>query len=120
MPGGDRTGPAGLGPMTGRQAGFCAGYPIPGFMSPAWGRGGGGRGGGCGGWRHHHGYFATGMPGWQRAWGAYRPPAGFAPFTKEQELEVLRNQAKSFEQALDDLRRRIREVESRAEGTATT
>jgi hypothetical protein len=124
MPGGDRTGPAGLGPMTGRQAGFCAGYPVPGFMSPAWGRGGGargwGRGGGGGGWRHHYGYFATGMPGWQRTWGAYPPPAGFAPFTREQELEVLRNQAKSFEQALDDLRRRIREVESRAEGTATT
>ncbi|MBN2210726.1 MAG: DUF5320 domain-containing protein, partial [Sedimentisphaerales bacterium] len=25
MPGGDGTGPAGFGPMTGRAAGFCAG-----------------------------------------------------------------------------------------------
>lgn len=33
MPGGDRTGPAGLGPMTGRAAGYCAGYPAPGFTS---------------------------------------------------------------------------------------
>lgn len=24
MPGGDRTGPMGMGPMTGRRAGFCA------------------------------------------------------------------------------------------------
>ena len=34
MPGGDRTGPAGMGPMTGRGAGFCAGYPMPGYMNP--------------------------------------------------------------------------------------
>jgi hypothetical protein len=35
MPFGDGTGPAGLGPMTGRAAGFCAGYPIPSYMNPA-------------------------------------------------------------------------------------
>ncbi|RKY23605.1 MAG: hypothetical protein DRP62_05580 [Planctomycetota bacterium] len=40
MPGGDRTGPAGMGPMTGRAAGFCAGYPVPGYMNPAMGRAG--------------------------------------------------------------------------------
>jgi len=34
MPLGDRTGPAGLGPMTGRAAGYCAGYPVPGYMNP--------------------------------------------------------------------------------------
>ena len=34
MPFGDGTGPAGLGPMTGRAAGFCAGYPVPGHMNP--------------------------------------------------------------------------------------
>jgi len=40
MPRGDRTGPAGLGPMTGRAAGFCAGYPVPGYMNPATGKAG--------------------------------------------------------------------------------
>ena len=40
MPRGDGTGPAGLGPMTGRAAGFCAGYPVPGFMNPIVGRAG--------------------------------------------------------------------------------
>ncbi|MBN1383204.1 MAG: DUF5320 domain-containing protein [Deltaproteobacteria bacterium] len=35
MPGGNRTGPAGMGPMTGRAAGFCAGYPTPGYLNPA-------------------------------------------------------------------------------------
>jgi len=38
MPRGDGTGPAGLGPMTGRAAGYCAGYGVPGFMNPNGGR----------------------------------------------------------------------------------
>ena len=126
MPRGDATGPDGLGPMIGHGAGFCAGSPFPGFMSRAWGRGGGGHGWGPGGrrggWRHRHGCFATGLPGWQRAWATYTPPVGAScvPFTKEQQLEMLREQAKSLEQSLDDLRRRIREVESSTEGAATT
>jgi len=33
MPGGDRMGPAGMGPMTGRMAGYCAGYSVPGYMN---------------------------------------------------------------------------------------
>jgi len=52
MPRGDGTGPAGAGPMTGRQAGRCAGYEAPGVVTPGPGRGlamvfgrrGGGRG----------------------------------------------------------------------------
>lgn len=39
MPGGDGTGPAGMGSMTGRAAGYCAGYAVPGYMNPAAGRG---------------------------------------------------------------------------------
>jgi hypothetical protein len=39
MPAGDRTGPGGLGPMTGRGMGYCAGFPGPGFMSPGPGMG---------------------------------------------------------------------------------
>jgi len=34
MPRGDGTGPAGMGPMTGRAAGYCAGYPVPGYVNP--------------------------------------------------------------------------------------
>ena len=34
MPFGDGTGPRGLGPMTGRGAGFCTGFGKPGFASP--------------------------------------------------------------------------------------
>lgn len=38
MPAGDGTGPLGWGPMTGRAAGYCAGFGIPGFMNPFRGR----------------------------------------------------------------------------------
>lgn len=37
MPAGDGTGTAGWGPMTGRAAGYCAGYALPGFMNPVYG-----------------------------------------------------------------------------------
>ena len=40
MPFGDGTGPAGLGPLTGRGAGFCAGFPVPGYINPVMGRAG--------------------------------------------------------------------------------
>lgn len=39
MPFGDGTGPQGMGPMTGRGAGYCAGFSRPGFANPIPGRG---------------------------------------------------------------------------------
>ncbi len=40
MPRGDRTGPEGNGPMTGRQMGYCAGNEYPGSanLNPGYGR----------------------------------------------------------------------------------
>lgn len=38
MPGGDGTGPMGMGPMTGRGAGYCAGNDVPGYANPLPGR----------------------------------------------------------------------------------
>lgn len=32
MPRGDRTGPIGLGPLTGRGAGFCSDFRFPGYL----------------------------------------------------------------------------------------
>jgi len=79
MPRGNRMGPGGQGPMTGRGAGYCAGYGAPGFASPGPGGGfGGGRSwGGRGGWRHRNWFGASGLPGWMRAW------AGAPDFTEE-------------------------------------
>ena len=113
MPRGDGTGPAGLGPMTGRAAGYCAGYPVPGYMNPIGGRGywGWGRRGGGFGWRNW--YYATGLTGWQRAALGFYPrpwgPIGIAP-SREQELDALKAQAKYFENALKDIRERIEEL----------
>jgi hypothetical protein len=107
MPGGDRTGPMGTGPMTGRAAGYCAGYPVPGYIDPIPGRGfgpGWGRG-----WQH--GFYATGLPAWARfgyppAWG-YGP---YAPPTPEQEAEGLKTQAEWLKDQLDAINQRIEEL----------
>jgi len=115
--------------MTGRAAGYCAGYPVPGFMNPGpggyWGRGG--RGGGRG-WRNW--FYATGLTGWQRAatglpafGGApqyaaqyaapYGPPSAPA-MSSEQELQALKDQAQGFTDALEGIKKRIEELESEA------
>lgn len=120
MPGGDGTGPVGLGPMTGRAAGFCASYGVPRFANPVFGGGfgaGRGRGGGRG-WRNR--FFATGLPGWQRAagWLAQTAVASFPmASTREQQIEVLKGQAKDFEAALEGIRRRIEELEAKTKGS---
>ncbi len=68
MPSGDRTGPRGLGSMTGRSAVFCTGNAQPGFTSPKnrqWYGVGMNRGrGGCRG--HRNMFYDTGLTGWQR------------------------------------------------------
>jgi len=123
MPRGDRMGPMGFGPMTGRAAGFCAGYGVPGYMNPVPGRGfwGGGWRGGGRGWRHW--FYATGVPGWARAgmgipgWGAvpypYTAPVPPA-MPAAAEVEALKTQAGYLEQTLQSLRERIQTLESQA------
>lgn len=121
MPFGDGTGPMGMGPMTGRGMGYCAGFPTPGYMNPGFGRGWFGFGRGRGrGWRHW--YYATGMPGWMRAgyglpaYGMGVPPV-YPPYppqapTPEAEVAMLKNQAEFFKKQLDEIQRRIDELES--------
>jgi len=129
MPGGDRTGPMGMGAMTGRGMGLCGGYATSGYMQPGWGYGGGfgrgfgrGRGGGGGGRGFRNRFYATGVPGW--AWGQGAPavpygaasvPYGAVPYgsapTKEGELDFLKQQADYFQGALEDLRVRMAELE---------
>jgi len=113
MPYGDRTGPLGLGPMTGRGAGYCAGYRMLGYMNPIPGRGWFGRGGGHG-WRHW--YYATGLPGWMRAgagypaFGAWFRSYGHEPTPKE-ELAILKEQAEILKKQLEDVQNRINTLE---------
>ena len=131
MPRGDRTGPSGFGPMTGRGAGFCAGYSMPGYMNPipggagtGFGQGFGGRGGGRG-WRNQ--YYATGLTGWQRAASglppAYAPvpPYPVAPpfavpaaqIAPQQETDALKNQIKFMEESIKAAQERITQLEEK-------
>jgi hypothetical protein len=125
MPRGDRTGPMGLGAMTGRAAGYCAGSEVPGYANPVPGRGlgmgfgrgrgarGRGFGGGGRGWRNM--YYATGLPGWMRSGGRAAPYGYPTPYQKadpEMEKQALKNQAEALQSELDFIKKRLGEIET--------
>jgi hypothetical protein len=112
MPFGDRTGPLGQGPGTGRGAGFCGGFSAPGFMNPAPRQGFGGRGGGRG-WRNW--FHATGLSGWQRAagWPAANAGQQEAASTSALEIQALKSQTASLESALEAIRKRLDGLEAK-------
>lgn len=72
MPGGDRSGPWGQGPRTGRSLGHCSGSERPGYASPRGPVGGYGGGVGRGygrGWGRGRGFgFGRGSGGRWRWW----------------------------------------------------
>jgi hypothetical protein len=123
-----------MGPMTGRGMGYCGSYDAPGWAnwSPGrrfygrggrgfhgrggWGGSGFGRGGG--GWGYRHWYHATGLPRWARAQqfaGFGVPPAVAygapdAPPAREQEVEMLKNEAEWLKEQLDAIGQRMDEL----------
>jgi len=117
MPRGDGTGPMGLGPMTGRAMGYCAGFAAPGFVNAGFGMGRGR------GFRRM--YYMTGLPGWAR-YGAY--PYGYAPYAgaypydyapyayqgiapEVDEKAALQNHADFLEKQLKEVRERLKGFE---------
>ena len=119
MPHGDGSGPNGLGPMSGRAAGYCAGSGVPGYMNSMPGSGRGGFWGGCAG-LHGSGrgrgnrnmFFATGLTGWQRAAERF----GGIAMSPKQELAALRAQVQFMEETKKSAQDRIVELEKN-EGT---
>lgn len=119
MPRGDRTGPWVMGPMSGRGAGFCAGYGMPGTANPIPGRGfgmgfgrgrgawGRGFGGGGRGWRNM--FYATGLPGWMRFGGYDAPWSGPDPAMEKRDLQT---QAEALQSELEEIKKRLAEIES--------
>ena len=97
MPRGDRTGPDGRGPMTGRAMGYCAGNDRPGYAEPGFrGRGlGRGFGRGLG--------FGRGF-GWRAFAPQYAEPV---EMTKDQKLKVLEAEQKEIEAELSDIKKEI-------------
>lgn len=104
MPRGDQTGPQGLGPMTGRGMGYCAGYSAPGYVNPSSGYGRGmayGRGRGLG----------RGM-GWRRwAVPAAYPPAYPQSVAPVDEKKMLQEETELLQEELKLLQDRIKELE---------
>lgn len=120
MPRGDSTGPMGMGPMTGRQAGYCAGHNMPGSLNTACGRGMGigfGRGanfgGRGGGFRRRNRFFATGVPG--RAW-LGGPAASFQQADPETEKQALKSQAEYLQSEMDAIKKRLDELTIKGQG----
>ncbi|HBS59031.1 MAG TPA: hypothetical protein DEA44_07190 [Firmicutes bacterium] len=85
MPRGDRTGPMGMGPMSGRGAGFCTGFAMPGVRNPG-NTYGVIAGRGCGG------------PGFGRIRGFKGSPA-------EDEKDFLRSRAEFLEKELQKVKK---------------
>jgi hypothetical protein len=116
MPGFDRSGPMGSGPMTGGARGFCnpaaTGYQAPFYRGAGYGRGMGfGRGfrGGMG--RGMSAGFGRGY-GWN--------PYLYAPSSPNAmdaagELEMLKTQAASMKSALDSISKRMAELQKSPE-----
>ena len=105
MPGGNRTGPMGAGTMTGRRAGYCAGYRVPGFDNPAmpWPEIGFGYRVSRRGWRHR--FHVTDVPCWQGF--SYIPP------TPQEEAETLKAQASWLKEQLGFIQKHLEELEQK-------
>jgi len=123
MPRGDGTGPLGMGPRSGRGAGYCTGYDVVGYANPWPGRGHfcrGGIFGGSGvvepgkGFRWRNWYNATGQPFWARgrqlSWNwpqGQTPQYGSSQATNEAEIEYLKNEASILEDELKNIKERL-------------
>ena len=87
MPRFNGTGPAGMGPMTGWGMGYCSGTRQAHFAGRGPGR------------------------GLARGWGRGRG-FGFAPATKDDEMEFLKQRAEALETELAETRKVLQEFES--------
>ena len=109
MPGFDRTGPQGMGPMTGGARGRCS-------PSGAWiSRGGFGRGMGYG--RSARGNFMAGRGlrrGFGSGWNTGPLPSDFNPDASD-EINMLKAQAEDIHRILDEINHRISELEKKTE-----
>jgi hypothetical protein len=99
MPGYDRTGPMGAGPMTGRGMGRCASYPGSGF--------GMGRG-------FRRGRFFRGPSGFAPVQPARYIPVQYSQvpeYRKDDEIADLRAEKELAERDLDMIKNRLKELE---------
>ncbi len=102
MPQGDRTGPEGFGPRTGRRAGFCTGNEEPGFYRVS------GRGSGRGFSRgrrlfsYPHSSYGSNFNNIQEE----------SNISKEAEVTFLKNHAEALKNELDIIEQKISTLET--------
>jgi hypothetical protein len=116
MPKGDKTGPEGLGPRSGRGLGYCTGYESPGYTKgfPRGGRGYGrgyargfGRGFGWGRGRRYHlnpddTYYPHQYPVY--------PTEPNHEMNKEDEKHYLENVVQNLENELKNIKNRLKQL----------
>jgi len=112
MPRGDRTGPMGQGPMSGRGLGYGSGHNMPGYANQAPGRGfgmgwGGGRGFGWGGGWRRGGRFNA--PTFRGPLNYFGPP--IPPYDEETEAKYLREEASRLKDTLGEIEKRLDDLE---------
>ncbi len=95
MPSGNRKGPEGAGPMTGRQLGYCAGYDEPGFVKDVPGRGMG-RG------------YGRGMG---RGYGRGRDHVYERPVIVERQVVTSKDQEELIEDRINQMKNEIKTLE---------
>jgi hypothetical protein len=102
MPGGDGTGPMGYGRLTGRGAGYCAGFGVSGSVNPVEVGYGSGRGR-----RLRRMFHGVPLPGC-----AYFGHPHVEPVTDVYvQKELLRRQAKILEEQLEQVKKRLSNLE---------
>ena len=112
MPALDGSGPLGMGSGTGGRSGYCSGYVrniVPGRRS----------GFGCGGRGRRNQFCTTGFSAGQPNVFGYPVQGGATPnvappapqISNEQQIEILKNQAQYFEDALKEVQERIKELQ---------
>ncbi len=112
MPGFDRNGPRGMGPMTGRGLGLCGGYAqgnVPAWPRYGYGRGiGRGRGGRGRGWGWRGDFYPSAAN-----YGPVAPYPANQGISPEDETNMLKQQAEYMKQSLDAINKRLAEIEKK-------
>ncbi len=112
MPKGDRTGPSGQGPGTGRAFGYCYGFDSPGFVKGV----GGGMGRGFGYGRGMGRGRGMGF-GWGRSYGVASPGVFqggnqfIQPMSKDDEIKLLKSEADALKRSQKNIDKRLGELE---------
>lgn len=108
MPYGDRTGPSGMGPLTGRGFGYCSGFDHPGYAV------GSGRAFGRGMGRGFNRGFGRGF-GFRAGYSPYMSYGVPVPYEYDpgKEKEYLKDQIDSLEKTISSLKKRMDDLDKK-------